>query len=238
MPTSNHSAGFESDVLDSSPVCLVSYTWHQFSVYVALAYYVIAVLSMVFTKEARRLRELSFLHDNLIIYFLFPSILESLVLTSSSFSGGFVIRLSASQSNNQVTNRPCLLVLYLHSSLQVSCVVAVAYAVYAEKIILPKTLTMAPKPICSVYVFFLQFLIGLSVTLVTALIDGAHVTNPCCLHPVNPSVVVQLRVLAFDVASICVGFILMRVSIDRFLKLIITARRVRLGTIYSHLSSL
>lgn len=217
---------------NGSPVCLHSEIWYLFLLSVAFVYYLMAVLSMIFTKESRRLREISLLHDNLIISIMFPTLLEWLTVTSKYLSKlTIAIQLSPHHKTQVAT---CGFITFLYSTFQTTSVVALAYALYAEKYLLPNMNCIKPKPLCNIRLLALQAVCAVAVTTATTLIDASVMygsVNGCCLHPVDAGSMKKTRDVIFSVSSIYASYILLRVSIDRFLKLMMTGHQRRPSTI-------
>lgn len=202
--------------------CLHSGIWYQFILSTALLYYVMVVLSMVFSKESRRFQEISLLHDNLIMFILMSSWVEWFGFATNN-STELVIPLSSRQKIQVGT---CSSIVFLHASLQASSVMALAYTIYAENVLLRNMAFINPQPIFSIRLLAFQVMTGLTVSTTRALIDASDnedFTNGCCLHPVSAWSFKKMINLAFDFSSIYAAYILLRVSIDRFLKLIVNA---------------
>lgn len=221
-----------SENWEDSPVCLPSEMWYLFLLSVAFVYYLTAVLSMIFTKESRRLREISLLHDNLIMSIMFPSLLEWLVIPSENLSTGITtIHLS---HHRKIQVGTCSVIVFLYSSLQTTSIAALAYAVYAEKYLLPRMNCIKPKPVCSIRLLTLEIMAGVVVAIATTLIGGSvtkGTAKGCCLHPINAGSFEKTRDAIFNISSIYATFILLRVSVDRFLKLLVTGNQRRPKTI-------
>ena len=231
----NYSASRIQEISENwqdNPVCLSSETWYSFLLSVAFVYYLLAVLSMIFTKESRRLREISLLHDNLIMSLMFPSLLEWLVSPSENLSTRTTtIYLTA---HRKVQVGTCSIIVFLYSSLQTTSITALAYTVYAEKYILPRMNCIKPKPVYSIRLLALEILAGVAVTIATSLIRGPvtkGTVNDCCLHSINLGGFEKTRDVIFNISSIYAIYILLRVSIDRFLKLLVTGHQRRLKTL-------
>jgi len=217
-----------SENWEDSPICLSSEMWYLFLVSVAFVYYLMAVLSMIFTKESRRLREISLLHDNLIASIMLPSLLEWLVIPSENLSTSIMtIYLSP---DHKVQVGTCSVIVSLYSSLQTTSIIALAYTVYAEKYILPRMNYIKPKPVCSIRLLALETMAGVVVTIATNLIEGS-VLKGCCLHSTNVGSFEKTRDVIFSISSIYATYILLRVSVDRFLKLLVTGHQRRPKTI-------
>ena len=217
-----------SENLQDDTVCLFSEMWYSFLLSVAFVYYLLAVLSMIFTKESRRLREISLLHDNLILSIMFPSLLEWLVIPSENLSTKMTAIYLTAHRKVQVDT--CSLMGFLYSSLQTTSITALAYTVYAEKYILPRMNCIKPKPVCSIRLIALEIMTGVAVTIATSLIRGSvtkGIAKGCCLHSINPGGFEKTRDVIFSVSNIYATYILLRVSIDRFLKLLVTGHQRR-----------
>lgn len=221
-----------TETWDGSHVCLHSELWYLFLLCVAFVYYLMAVLSMIFTKESRRLREISLLHDNLIMSIMFPALLEWLTVTSKYLSTATIaIHLSP---HHKIQVATCGLITFLYSTFQTTSVVALAYAVYAEKYLLPNMNCIKPKPLCNIRLLAVQVICGCTVATATTLIDASVMngsTSGCCLHPVDAGSFKKTRDVIFSVSSIYSSYLLWRVSIDRFLKLLMTGHHRRPSTI-------
>ena len=222
----------DAETWKDDPVCLHSEMWYLFVIIIAFVYYLLAVLSMIFTKESRRLRQISILHDNVIMSIVFPSFLEWLTFTSKHFTTvTTAIHLSPHHKMQVAT---CGLINFLYTTFQTTSVVALAYVVYAEKCLLPHMNYIKPKPLCSVRLLALQVITGATVATATTLIDASVMNgsaNGCCLHPVEAGSFKKTRDVVFNVFSIYAAYLLMRVSIDRFLKLLMTGHHRRPSTI-------
>lgn len=220
-----------------SSVCLPSELWYFFLLSVAFVYYLMAVLSMIFTKESRRLRQISLLHDNLIMSILFPSLLEWLVIPSENLST-MITTIYLSPHRIQVST--CSVIVFLHSSLQTTSITALAYTMYSEKCLLPKMNCIKPKPVCSFRLLALEIMAGVTVTIATTLMGGSVMkegsAKGCCLHPINAGGFQKTRNVIFSISSIYATNILLRVSVDRFLKLLVTGHQRRpKTTLYNRL---
>lgn len=214
------------------PVCLSSEMWYLFLLSVAFVYYLMAVLSMIFTKESRRLREISLLHDNLIMSIMFPSLLEWLVIPSENLSTRTTTIYLTPSHKAQVDT--CSLIVFLYSSLQTTSITALTYTVYAEKYILPRMNCIKPKPVCSIRLLALETMAGVVVAITTTLIEGSDMKSTakgCCLHSTNAGSFEKTRDVIFSISSIYATYILLRVSVDRFLKLLVTGHQRRPKTI-------
>lgn len=221
-----------SENWQDNPVCLSSELWYSFLLSVAFVYYLLAVLSMIFTKESRRLREISLLHDNLIMSIMFPSLLEWLVIPSENLSTRITTIYLTAHRKVQVDT--CSIIVFLYSSLQTTSITALAYTVYAEKYILPRMNCIKPKPVCSIRLLALEIMVGVAVTIATSLIRGSALKSTakgCCLYSVNPGGFEKTRDAIFNICSVYAIYILLCVSIDRFLKLLVTGHQRRLKNI-------
>ena len=231
----NYSASRIQEISENwqdSPVCLPSEMWYLFLLSVAFVYYLMAVLSMIFMKESRRLREISLLHDNLIMSIMFPSLLEWLDIPSENLSTRITTIYLSPHRKVQVDT--CSVIVFLYSSLQTTSITTLAYAVYAEKYILPRMNCIKPKPVCSIRLLALETMAGLAVTIATTLIEGPVMKSSakgCCLHPINAGGFQKTRDVIFSISSIYATYILLRVSVDRFLKLLVTGHQRRPKTI-------
>ena len=217
---------------EDSPVCQFSEMWYLFLLSVAFVYYMMAVLSMIFTKESGRLREISLLHDNLIMSIMLPSLLEWLVIPSENLSTRITTIYLA--PDHEVQFGTCGIIVFLYSSLQTTSITALAYTVYAEKYILPRMNCIKPKPVCSISLVALETMAGVVVTIATILIGGSVMkgtAKDCCLHSTNVGSFEKTRDVIFSVSSIYATYILLRVSVDRFLKLLATGHQRRPKTI-------
>ena len=217
-----------SENWQDDPVCLSSEMWYSFLLSVAFVYYLLAVLSMIFTKESRRLREISLLHDNLILSIMFPSLLERLVIPSENLSA--TIKTIYLTAHRKVQVDTCSAMVFLYSSLQTTSITALAYTVYAEKYILPRMNCIKPKPVCSIRLLALEIMAGVAVTIASSLIKGSVMKGTvkgCCLHSINPGGFEKARDTIFSISNIYATYILLRVSIDRFLKLLVTGHQRR-----------
>lgn len=197
------------------------FSWYSFILSTAIVYYTMAVLSMLFSKESRRLREVSLLHDDLVFFLLFPSIVEWFGTSSKSLTP-FVIRVS---SHEYLEVDTCWFIVFLHSSLQASFVLAVMYTVYVENILLPKITIVNPRSVANFKWLVFQLLAGLAVAIITILIDtsdAALSSIGCCLHKNSDWTFKKTMSVTFDIASIFAVYVLLRVSIDRFLKLLVS----------------
>lgn len=204
--------------------CLHSVIWYQFILSTALIYYLVIVLSMIFTKESRRLRQISLLHDNVIMFIMLTSLVEWFGFASDDRTA-LMVPLSTHGKIQVVT---CSSIVFLHTSLQASFMISISYTIYAENILFPKMASIKPKPICNVRFIVWQVTTGLTVALATALIGTSNkesFTNGCCLQPFIAGSLEKAIDLTFDCCTIYAAYILLRVSIDRFLKLIVTARQ-------------
>ena len=218
--------------------CLHSVVWYQFILTTALVYYAMVVMSMIFTKESRRLREISLLHDNLIIFIMLPALIEWFGFTSENSTAISLIHPSTPQKIQYIT---CSSIVFLHSSLQASFVFALAYTIYAENILLPNMTSIKPMPICNIRLLVWQVTIGLTVATATVMTDSSSKedsTNECCLHLVSAGRFARTIDLTFDISSIYAAYNLLRVSTDRFLKLIVTARQKPSFMIFARLQVL
>ena len=225
-----------SETLDnSSPVCLHSEVWYFFLLTEAFVYYLMAVLSMIFTKESRRLREISLLHDNLIVAIMFPTLLEGVSFTSKHL---FMVTIAIHLSPHvkiQVTT--CGLIKFLHSTFQTSSIAALGYLVYAEKCLLPNMNCIKPRPLCNIRLLAWQVMLGVTVAIATNLIDGSIMkgsANGCCLHPIDAGSFEKTRDSIFSICNIYASYLLLRVSIDRFLKLLMIGHQRRPSTIINN----
>ena len=231
----NYSASGIQEISDNwqdSPVCLSSKVWYLFLLSVGFVYYLMAVLSMIFTKESRRLREISLLHDNLIMSIMFPTLLEWLIIPSENLSTKITTIYLSSHRKVQVGT--CNVIVFLYSTLQTTSITALAYTVYAEKYILPRMNCIKPKPVCSICLLALEIMAGVAVTTVTTLIESSVMKGAakgCCLHSINAGSFEKTRDVIFSLCSIYATYILLRVSVDRFLKLLVTGHQRRPKTI-------
>ena len=216
------------DSLDGTPVCLYSRLWCLFLISVGFVYFFIAVLSMIFTKESRRLREISLLHDNVITFIMLPSLLDWLTIVMENlFTGTIEIHLT---SHRKIQVGTCRLIIFLHSGFQTSSVIALIYAVHAEKYLLPNMNCIKPKTLCSIRLLALQVMVGFTIAMTTIMTDTSLMkasVGDCCLHPINPSTFAKTKDAIYDFSSICAICLLLRVSIDRFLKLVMAGRNSR-----------
>ena len=205
--------------------CIHSIVWYRFIFIAALVYYTMALLSMIFAKESRRLRRISTLHDNLVVFIVLPSSLEWFGFTLENSTVVFAIRLFSHHKTHAVT---CSTIVFLHSSLQASFVVGLVYVIYAERVLLPQMTSMKPRTVCNLRFICLQVAIGLTITTATTVMDSSHrekSTNRCCLDAVHSRNFSNIVDLTFSLSCIYAIFILLRVSIDRFLKLIVTTNQ-------------
>lgn len=205
--------------------CIHTVVWYGFIFITALVYYTMALLSMIFAKESRRLRQISLLHDNLVVFIVLTSLLEWFGFTLENSTVVFAIRLFRHHKTSAVT---CSAIVFLHSTLQASFVVGLVYVVYAERVLFPQMTSMKPRTVCNRRFFCLQVAIGLTIATATAVMDSSHReknTNRCCLYAVDSRKFSRIVDLPFSLSCIYAIFILLRVSIDRFLKLIVTARQ-------------
>ena len=197
------------------------FTWYHFILSTAFVYYTMAVLSMLFSKESRRLREISLLHDNLIVFLILPSLIERFGFTANSLTP-VVIQISGHKFYQMDT---CYFIVFLHSSLQASFLLAVTYTIYAEYILLSKINAINPRSIVNLRWLSLQVSAGVIVATLTLLMDNPNVKAPndgCCLRSVSGWTFKKIVPIAFDISSIYASYILLRVSIDRFLKLFVS----------------
>ena len=77
-------------------------------------------------------------------------------------------------------------------------------------------------------------MVGVAVTIATSLIRGSVMKGTakgCCLYSVNPGGFEKTRDAIFNICSVYAIYILLRVSIDRFLKLLVTGHQRRLKNI-------
>lgn len=196
-----------------------SLTWYQFILSTAIVYYTMAVLSMVFTKESRRLREISLLHDNLVMFIVLPSLVEW--FSSVTYNSTWFVNHSATHQKFQFPMSTCWSIVFLHSSLQASFVFALIYTIYAENILLPGMASIKPKPILTMRLLVVQVVTGLIVATTMALIDIStkEGSNRC---PLQTSLKKTVDI-TFDFSIIYATFILLSVAIDKFLKVVVIA---------------
>lgn len=216
---------------------LYSGMWYLVLISVAFIYYLMAVLSMIFTKESRRLREISLLHDNLIMSIMLPSLVEWLTLFASDKlpTGPLEIHLTPYR---RIQVDTCRFVIFLYSSFQTSSVVALTYAIYAEKCLLPNMNCIKPKPVCNIRLLALQVITGLTVATATSLIDASAMNgsvNGCRLYSINAGIFEKTKDAIYKFSCICATYLLLRISIDRFLKLMITGHHSPSSIIYHRL---
>ena len=76
---------------------------------------------------------------------------------------------------------------------------------------------------------------GVTVTIATTLMGGSVMkggsAKDCCLHPINAGGFQKTRNVIFSLSSVYAANILLRVSVDRFLKLLVTGHQRRPKTI-------
>lgn len=227
--------GNSETVDNSSPVCLHSEVWYFFLLTVAFFYYLMAVLSMIFTKESRRLREISLLHDNLIVAIMFPTLLEGVSITSKHL---LMITIDIHPSPDmKIQVATCGLIKFLYSTFQTSSIIALGYLFYAQKCLLPDMNCIKPRPLCNIRLLAWQVLVGVTVATATTLIDASITkgsANGCCLHPVDTGSFEKTRDAIFRICNIYASYLLLRVSIDRFLKLLMIGHQRRPSTIINN----
>ena len=201
--------------------CQHPLVWYEFILSTALFYYTTAIMSMIFTKESRRLREISLLYDTLILFIMLPSLVEWFGFSPTDSSIALVINIS---SHQKIQLNTCFSIAFLHSSLQASFVVALIYTIYAENILISNMATINPKPVVTISLLVLQVTTGFTVATVTALIDTSNkecFANGCCLHAVCTWSFKTIIDCTFDLCCIYAAYVLLRVSVDRFLKLLV-----------------
>ena len=209
---------------DSTSVCLHSKQWCLFLLSMGFVYFLVSVLSMLFTKESRRLREISLLHDNFIVLIILSSLLEWLVIAQETLSSGAVeIYFTAHQKIRVGT---CRLIIFLYSCLQTSSTVALIFTIYARKCLLPNMNCIKPKPLCSIRLFAIQFVAGVIVAVTTILAD-ISTTSGCCLHPFNAGGFEKTKDMIYNLSNVCAICLLLLVSTDKCLKLFLAGRRLR-----------
>lgn len=201
--------------------CQHPLVWYQFILSTALFYYTMAIMSMIFTKESRRLREISLLYDTLILFIILPSLVEWFGFSRTDNSIVLVINIP---SHQEIQLNTCFPIAFLHSSLQASFVVASIYTIYAENMLISSMVTINPKPVVNISLLALQVTTGLTVATVTALIGTSNkecFANGCCLHTVCTWNFKTIIDCTFDFCCIYAAYVLLRVSVDRFLKLLV-----------------
>ena len=209
---------------ESTPACLRSKQWCIFLLSVGFVYFLVSVLSMIFLKESRRLQEISLLHDNIIVLIISSSLLEWFTIAMETSSSGAVeIYLTA---HRRIRVGTCRFIIFLYSCLQTSSMVALIFMIYARIFLLPHMSCLKPKSLCNIRLLAIQIAVGVTVAVTTIPADISTVSD-CCLHPFNARSFERTKDMIYNLSNICAICLMLRVSIDKCLKLFLAGRRIR-----------